>query len=389
MAFLDTLWMALQPIVDLRTGQVIGHEALVRGPAATEWPTPDGIFRTAHSLGQERQLEETCRRLALTVRRRQLPDDQRLFLNVDLQHQDLPLDPDGGLKRPEQVAIEISERLDFLNNPRALKDLQGWRDAGYMIVLDDYGTGYSSLGTLLAVQPDVVKLDRYIVGSLDRNRQHRTAVEAVVGLAKDLGIKVVAEGVETMGELRALRKIGVDYGQGFLLGRPEPAPAPTVCPVVVHEGAIRSTPGASEAAADPNAIDLFHETLFGACREGVYFVDRRRTILKWNEAAEKISGYDASEVIGRRCLDNLLDHVDDFGVPLCNAVCPLVHAMADGLPRRAVVLLRHKLGHRERVSITAIPVRNAENQVLGAVEIFEHVGDPFGKGPTEGIATGV
>ncbi len=388
MAFLDTLRMALQPIVDLRTGQVTGHEALVRGPTATEWPTPDAIFRTARSRGQERQLEETCRRLAFAAGRLKLPDDQRLFLNVDMRHEDLPLDPDGGLTPPEQVAIEISERLDFLNNPRALENLRRWRDAGYMIVLDDYGTGYSSLGTLLAVQPDMVKLDRYIVGSLDRDRQRRTAVEAVLRLATDLGIAVIAEGVETMGELRALRKIGVHYGQGFLLGRPEPDPAPSACPVVLREGAIRGAPPASEAAADPGSVYLFHETLFGACREGVYYVDRRRTILRWNGAAEKISGYDASEVIGRRCLDHVLDHVDECGVPLCYGACPLVHAMADGLPRRAVVLLRHKLGHRERVSVLAIPVRNAEDRVLGAVEIFERVGDPSGEDSCERIIAG-
>ena len=373
MAFLETLWMAFQPIADLRTGQVVGYEALVRGPSGSRWETPDQIFRQGHRSAQSRQLEETCRHLALTAGRQSLTEDQTLFMNVDVRYGGLLLDPKDSEWRPERVAIELSERQDLLHLPHALERLSKWRAAGYRIVLDDYTTGHASLGTLLAVQPDMVKIDRYVVEHLDKDRKRRIAVEAVLKLMEQLGIAVVAEGIETIGELRVLREIGVAYGQGFLLGRP--MPEPVASPISVgFEGKIMHLVSA-QPAKEPEVtpLDAFHEAMFDCYDKGVYFVDRRRTILRWNQVAEKIGGFTAAEVVGRRCMNRILDHIDENGVPLCCGLCPLVQAMADGSPRQEIVLLKHKLGHRVRVTIRAVPVRDGSGRIIGAIEVFSPV----------------
>lgn len=376
--FLETLWTALQPIVDLRTGQVTGHEALVRGPAGSPWETPDQIFRHGHRSGQMRQLEETCRDLALTAGRQSLPPDEMLFMNVDLRYGAPRMDPSSGALRPERVAIELSEKQDLLRLPHALERLVKWRAAGHKIVLDDYTTGHASLGTLLAVQPDMVKIDRFVVGHLDTDRNRRVAVEAVLKLMRELGITVIAEGIETVGELRVLREIGVEYGQGFMLGRPMAEPAASPIAVEVEGSIMPVLSRQSSSPPEATSLDAFHEAMLDGHDQGIYYVDRRRTILRWNQGAEKIAGFTAAEVVGRRCMNRTLDHTDENGNPLCSGLCPLVQAMADGSSRQEIVLLRHKLGHRVRVTVSATPVRDGTGRVIGAIEMFAPVEEAAG-----------
>jgi diguanylate cyclase (GGDEF)-like protein/PAS domain S-box-containing protein len=106
--------------------------------------------------------------------------------------------------------------------------------------------------------------------------------------------------------------------------------------------------------------------------EGVYFVDLHKKILFWNEAAERISGYSASEVVGSHCFDNILIHVDESGKNLCKSTCPLSITMETGIIQKVKVFLHHKKGHRVPVSIKTIPLRNEETGLInGAVEIFK------------------
>jgi len=116
--------------------------------------------------------------------------------------------------------------------------------------------------------------------------------------------------------------------------------------------------------------DDFYRTLLDGIGDGVYFVDRERTILYWNPAAERITGYSAEEMVGRHCQDNILRHVDDAGTALCTDACPLTHAIEDGAPRESTVYLRHKEGHRVPVRIKVSPTRDADGAVTGAVEVF-------------------
>ncbi len=104
--------------------------------------------------------------------------------------------------------------------------------------------------------------------------------------------------------------------------------------------------------------------------DGVYFVDTQRVISYWNRGAEALTGYAASEVIGRPCHDNILTHCTSDGVCLCRAGCPLAATIQDGATREALVYLRHRDGHRVPVMVRAAPLHDTSGQIVGAVESF-------------------
>ncbi len=134
-----------------------------------------------------------------------------------------------------------------------------------------------------------------------------------------------------------------------------------------------SKPVPPEANSPTNFIPSFHEKLLDSLHDGVYFVDRERRITYWNKGAEYLTGYLASEVVGRSCFDNLLVHVNEEGCSLCIEGCPLAKTMADGERREAEVYLRHKLGHRVPVSIRVAPIIDSAGCIVGAVEVFNDV----------------
>ena len=124
----------------------------------------------------------------------------------------------------------------------------------------------------------------------------------------------------------------------------------------------------------PNTIDPsdneLHKTIVDSLADGVYLVDTERTISYWNGGAERISGYAAGDVVGHRCYENILGHVDAQGRSLCHTACPLAETMKDGRTREAAIWLMHSDGYRKPVRIRTAPVRDADGQVIGGVETF-------------------
>ena len=114
----------------------------------------------------------------------------------------------------------------------------------------------------------------------------------------------------------------------------------------------------------------FFRGILDSLQDGVYFVDMNRRITYWNKGAERITGYESSEAMGRSCSDNLLVHIDDKGVNLCKAGCPLVQTLMDGLERETEAYLQHKDGHRLPVIIRVSPLRDSSGRIVGAVETF-------------------
>lgn len=114
----------------------------------------------------------------------------------------------------------------------------------------------------------------------------------------------------------------------------------------------------------------FYKELLDNLSDGVYFVDRERRILYWNKGACRLTGYEAEELLGKCCQDNILCHVDYTGQRLCNENCPLTATIADGAMHEASVYLRHKLGRRVPVFVRVQPIRNDQGSIIGAVEIF-------------------
>lgn len=122
---------------------------------------------------------------------------------------------------------------------------------------------------------------------------------------------------------------------------------------------------------DPTHPDAFAQRLLDGVADGVYLVNRRREITFWNRSAARITGYRPDEVHGRRCMDNLLMHVDESGRELCRSQCPLLATIVDGQERTSRLWLRHADGHRVPVRVRTAPVRDDDGRIVGGMETFD------------------
>lgn len=220
---LQALWIAYQPIVAWPAQKVYGYEALVRSFDA-DLPTPGMLFDAAERLGRVQQLGQ-CIRDAVARSAASAPADALLFTNVhalDLTSEDLYSSsaPLAGLA--SRVVLEITERA-ALHRIDDLKDrMRRLRSLGYRIAVDDLGAGYSGLSSFSQLEPEVVKLDMSLVRDIDGSSAKASLVKSMISVcAHDLGIRVVCEGVETVGERDTLERVGADLLQGYLFAKPE------------------------------------------------------------------------------------------------------------------------------------------------------------------------
>ncbi len=114
----------------------------------------------------------------------------------------------------------------------------------------------------------------------------------------------------------------------------------------------------------------FYWTLLDTLKDGVYFADGNRKITYWNKGAEGLTGYKATEVLGKSCGDNILVHIDEVGTELCKGNCPLAQVLKSGKPCETRIYLHHKKGHRVPVEVRVNPVTGKDGKIIGAVEIF-------------------
>lgn len=120
---------------------------------------------------------------------------------------------------------------------------------------------------------------------------------------------------------------------------------------------------------------------------GIYFVDANRTLIFWNKGAENITGFTKAEIMGKYCFNNILNHIDENGIPLCKEGCPLEATMRDGRERSEIVYLHHKLGHRVRIRVKASAIYD-DNKIVGCVEMFERCVESNLKRNIDCITTG-
>ena len=219
----EGLAIVFQPIFDLRDFSVVGFEALSR---FTTLPiqTPDIWFREAASAGLGVELELTALREALREAAR-LPDDAYLSLNMShrtaMSMRFLENLSDAQAAR---TVIEITEHEQVDDYDRLATALEGLRTLGGRLAIDDAGAGFASLRHTLRLSPDIIKLDISLTHGIDTDRAQRALASALISFAEEMGISIVAEGIETQAELDALLALGVHYGQGFFLARPGPLP---------------------------------------------------------------------------------------------------------------------------------------------------------------------
>jgi EAL domain-containing protein (putative c-di-GMP-specific phosphodiesterase class I) len=214
--------LAYQPVVDLQQGAVVGYEALARFAGPPSAP-PDRWFAAAAAEGLAARLEATVLEQALPTRLLLPPD---CFLSVNISP-NLVLDRlvQGVLADAGDlpgVVLELTEHDRIDDYGRLRRALSRFRASGVDVAMDDAGAGYAGLASLLALRPDLVKIDRALIAGIDLDPVKRELVELLGSMAGRMDAWVLAEGIEREEELDALVRLGVPLGQGFLLGRPAP-----------------------------------------------------------------------------------------------------------------------------------------------------------------------
>ncbi|MBW4077001.1 MAG: EAL domain-containing protein [Acidobacteria bacterium] len=226
------LEMHYQPIMDLRTSEVVGFEALMRWQHAERGWVPPSVFI---ALAEENELileiglfalRESIE--ALTRWDTKSAHAHRPFVTVNLslrQFHDSELVPTianalstSGLE-PSRLILEITESVTLLEIGETLNVIERLKALGIAIALDDFGTGYSSLSYLTLLQPKIIKIDQSFVSPAHESVHNHTLLEAIVSLGRNLNMIVIAEGIETESQLERLRQMGCDLGQGHLFSR--------------------------------------------------------------------------------------------------------------------------------------------------------------------------
>lgn len=223
---LDTVF---QPIISLRTGDILGYEALTRGRTSSRYKNPEMLFEHAKKFNMLWDLEILCRENAIKAFSK-YKSDKLLFINVD---PDVIKDEHfikGFTKEvlneyninPMSIIFEITEKTSILNYETFNEVINYYKSQGYKIAIDDVGTGYSGLTTIANTRPYYIKLDMSLVAGVNRDNFKKAIIKSFVEFADSTNIKVIAEGIEDINDLNVLIEIGVHYAQGYLISRPAP-----------------------------------------------------------------------------------------------------------------------------------------------------------------------
>ena len=306
--------------------------------------------------------------------------------------------------------IEVVERVFSSHNDVITVCLERFCRAGYEIWMDDFGSGFSSLNLLKDFRFDVVKLDMGFLRS-DTPRA-REIIRSVVEMNGRLGAMSLAEGVEEEEQYEFLKKIGCHMAQGYFFGKPLPFDK---ClehlrekKLIIEPGSFRElrkeafdaekhrTRRANDKPEDaindmpdgtsavPAAMKVSDADVFSVDRAqfrlfldrlplGAYIVTPDRTILTWNKAAEKITGFSEEWMLGRRCVNSGLRHIDDEGHHLCSGLCPFLAVLVDGKPRDKVVWGHTRDGERIRLHAYFVPICEDSGNIVEIVELFYRV----------------
>jgi len=230
-----------QPIFDLRIGELYGFEGLVRGPSDSILYTPLNLLGAAQRGGLLPDLERSCLESILGGWPR-FSAHYRIFVNLSPS---ALLDACGRASAgsdlvkqlgllPSNVVIELTESQPTFDYASLLRAADYLRSLGFTIALDDMGEGFSSLRLWSELHPEFVKVDKHFVQGVGSDPVKLHFLRSIQDLANRTGARVVAEGIETDADLAAIQELGIDFGQGFLLGRPAPQPDYRVPPELTH-----------------------------------------------------------------------------------------------------------------------------------------------------------
>ncbi|HEX7863834.1 MAG TPA: phosphodiesterase [Variovorax sp.] len=248
-----------QPIVDLRQGTVLGHEALIRGTPGSSLHSPQALLAQAAAESRLTGFELHCVEVILAHWGR-LAKPGRLFVNMSADALIAAMGATNGACPLEQMlaqhGVAVRDVTVEITEQRAAGDAEALRQAvkalhalGARVALDDFGEGHSNLRRWKDLRPDFVKIDKLLTQGVASSPLSVELVRAIVGLGGALGTQLVAEGVENAQDLRVLRDLGIAYGQGYLFGHPSPSLLPSLpepVAAVIRDTRIAVMPHASQ-----------------------------------------------------------------------------------------------------------------------------------------------
>jgi EAL domain-containing protein (putative c-di-GMP-specific phosphodiesterase class I)/GGDEF domain-containing protein len=215
----------LQPIFNLQNLQeILGHESLSRGPAGTPFESADFMFSLANNCGMLNRLENLCQlRLISSLQKESL--SHLIFINLEPsflendQYRKLALFNHEGV-HPDQVVIEITERVAIQDYDMVARALDDIRNRGFRVAVDDVGSGYASLQSLAYIKPNYIKINEKMVSGIDSDFIKQEIVHTLRQLGSRFSASLIAEGIEDPKDMMRLRELNIPFGQGFLLQRP-------------------------------------------------------------------------------------------------------------------------------------------------------------------------
>ncbi|NTV93931.1 MAG: EAL domain-containing protein [Thiobacillus sp.] len=271
----------LQPILDLDSGTLHGHEGLIRGPSDSMLHSPLALLHSADQAGLRLDAELICIDTIIGDFAR-LHLDGKLFLNLSpkvmADHHPRPLDDLLAMLKanhlgPDRIVIELTEDGEPAESDSLHAVLVEYRRAGLLVALDDLGEGYSSLRRWSELRPHYVKIDKHFISGINQDPVKLQFVRSLQQIAVNSGARLIAEGVETRAELALVRELGIGFGQGYFIGRPAATPGLSleVLEAIKSAGRSQATPGfnvqaskllieapsLSPADSNESALDLF------------------------------------------------------------------------------------------------------------------------------------
>jgi EAL domain-containing protein (putative c-di-GMP-specific phosphodiesterase class I) len=226
--------MAFQPIVDIRTSSIFAYEALVRGLDGQS----AGDVLSAVGPDMIYKFDQTCRVKAIELAGRLFAPADHAKLSINFMPNAV-YEPDACIRAslaaarrvgfdPAKLMFEFTEDERMCDVPHVRRIIESYRARGFTTAIDDFGAGYAGLSLLAELEPDILKLDMALIRGIDGSAARRTIVASVVNMAKALGIRCIAEGIETAAELEVLQEIGIELCQGYLLAQPAIATLPAI-----------------------------------------------------------------------------------------------------------------------------------------------------------------
>ena len=222
----DAIQLVFQPQIEPRSGRVDGAEALARWTPAE---SPENLFRRAGAVGLTERLSRHVQQKTLREVGRWRGPLKHLRLSLNLAPEDLAREGYdewlvGELAAarldPRRLTLEITESSLVIDRPVVSTRLARLRALGIEIAIDDFGTGYANLAYLTSLPLDTIKIDRGLIAEIVGGSRDRIVVKAMIGMARELGLKVVVEGIETTAQLALVADWGCDLYQGFLVAGP-------------------------------------------------------------------------------------------------------------------------------------------------------------------------